>query len=395
MTRQSLAWRLSVACVGLFVFAVAISAHTPTPEVYFRAFDGSPTPQLVETRLEVAPATPLPTPRASLPVLFVHGHNSDSDTDSDRNYRKNWQESLHGLTSFMQTLDLARNAWLNVEDYYIRFVNQGRSIHLDALEIREAVDLILHRHDPNYAYPHVPGQTTNVKVVIIAYSKGTISSRLYLKNLMADTNYGFNPVSEFIALAPPNHGVNFPTLGASCSVQQLTNGRTRCANASCGNITDCQPIPNSLKADCEAPFPDAGTDFIKNLNEVTGSNPLVIDEAPGSRPDLTAGVPTSPTSGTLYVTVFDGQGRDLVGGQTDPGVCQSRPMAQNRSPNAVNIPITGINDGPSGDVSIAVHQNTVHTPEVICAALSAAVHHRSPQGLTCTTADITVTGEIG
>src|SRR6185295_7258244 len=242
MTLQFLPWRLTVICVGLFVLAVAISAQTPTPEVYFRAIDGSPTPQLVETRLEVAPATPLPTPRANLPVLFVHGHNTDSDTDSDRNYRKNWQDSLRGLTSFMQALDLGKNGWLDIEDYYIRFVNQGHSIHLDALEIREAVDLILHRHDPNYAFPHVPGQTTNIKVVIIVYSKGTISSRLYLKNLLADPNYGFNPVSEFVALAPPNHGVKVP-LPNTCAAQQLANGRTALA---------CNTIPSFpiQSADC-------------------------------------------------------------------------------------------------------------------------------------------------
>jgi len=399
MTLQFLPWRLTVICVGLFVLAVAISAQTPTPEVYFRAIDGSPTPQLIETRLEVAPATPLPTPRANLPVLFVHGHNTDSDTDSDRNYRKNWQDSLRGLTSFMQTLDLGKNDWLDIEDYYIRFVNQGHSIHLDALEIREAVDLILHRHDPNYAYPHVPGQTTNVKVVIIAYSKGTISSRLYLKNLLADPNYGFNPVSEFVALAPPNHGVKVPVPN-TCAAQQLANGRTAVA---------CNTIPSFpiQSADCEDPFPDGGTDFIKNLNE-TG-NPPVNEEAPGSRSDLTpGGAPNSPADGTLYVTIFDGQGRDLVGGQNDPGACQSRPMARNRSANAINIPASTITDDGWQTVptffglasenerkSIAVHQNTVHTPEVICAALYAAVHHRSPDGLTCTTADITVTGISG
>lgn len=414
MTLRSLPWRLSLVCASLLVFPAAASAQ-PTPEVYFRAFDSSPTPQLVEMRLQPGMATPSPTPRASLPVLFVHGHNSDSDTDNELNYRRNWQDSLHGLTSFMQTLDLAKNAWLNIEDYYIRFVNQGRSIHLDALEIREAVDLILNRHDPNYDYPHVPGQVSNVKVVIIAYSKGTISSRLYLKQLMADPNYGFNPVSEFIAVAPPNHGIQIPTLNASCSAQQLANGRT----------TSCGPIPNLIKADCETPFPDGGTDFIKNLNEkMVGNPPLpVVDEAPGSRRDLSmmTGAPTLPTAGTLYVTIFDGQGRDFVGGQTDPGSCESRPMASNRSGDAVNIPASNIDDVGWRDVpllfglfdneatrkSIAVHQNTVHTPDVICAALYAAVHHRSPKGLIahvdpagspvpvhpCTTADITVPGE--
>jgi hypothetical protein len=394
MTPLSLLWRCGLICGSLGVFAVSISAQTS--EVYFRASDGNATPHLVEMRLEAAPATPLPAPRGTLPVLFVHGHNTDSDTDNDRNYRKNWQDSLRGLTSFMQTLDLAKNSWMNIEDYYVRFANQGHSIHLDALDIREAVDLILHRHDPNYSYPHVPGETTNVKVVIIAYSKGTISSRLYLKNLLADPNYGFNPISEFIAVAPPNHGVRVP-LPTTCAAQQLANGRTPA----------CNTIPNIFiqAADCEDPFPDGGTDFIKNLNEVPGSNPVVIDEAPGSRSDSSSGVPNPPTAGTLYVTVFDGQDRDLVGGQTDPVACQSRPMARNRNPNAVNIASSGITDdgwqtvptffglaSDSEKQSIAVHQNTVHTPEVICSALYAAVHHRSPQGLTCSTADITVAG---
>ena len=352
MTLRASLWQTALACACLISFSTVASAQAPA-QVHMH--DDT----LLAADTNVADVKNGTVPRR-IPVLFVHGHNADSDNDVELNYHRNFQDDAR--TSFYQTLELRKNAWLDIEDYYIRFTDQAHSISQDALAIRDAVDLILHRHDTSYSYPHVDGETTQVRVVIIAYSKGTISSRLYLKNLLADQNYDFNPISEFIAIAPPNHGIE--VLSSSCSGQQLMNGRRITGNP------PCQVIPSLLQANCDTD-PAGGENFISNLN--TGN------EAPGSRADTANGVPNPISAGTLYVTLYASGDRDFVGGDTDPVTCNSRPLARNLSPNAVNIPISSI----TGGTSTLVHQNTIHTADVICKALYAAVHHRSPMGLTC------------
>jgi hypothetical protein len=356
--------RMVIAIVVLFVCPIAVFAQTSTP------CNLSVVRACVHLRddSQLLPTTAAPTRR--LPVLFVHGHNANSDVDSDFNYQLNWQDT--SKISFKPTLELAGNAGLDIEDYYIRFENQSHSISEDATDISDAIDLILHRHDPNYAYPYVAGQTSHVKVVIIAYSKGTLSSRLYLKSLqtsitgMPNTRPGFNPVSEFIAISPPNHGIN-SAIGTTCAAQQMMNGRTALTCREFG-----QPLTPS-PASC-GPFPAGGLNFITDLN--------TADEAPGSRPAANpSGTPTPPTQGTLYVTLFaDSSNPDFVGGANlpSPNTCFDRPMAANRSVNAVNLPVA-----IAGGSEAEVHQNTPHTPLVICKALFAAVHHRSPATEDC------------
>lgn len=357
MQQQVSPGRLAVAFVGLLVLAAVGSAQTSTPCTFtavracVHLHDDS---QLLPTTLTLS---------GRLPVLFVHGHNTDSANDADFNYQKNWQDTTR--VSFKPTLGL--NPALDIEDYYIRFEDQSHSISEDATDISDAIDLILHRHDPNYAYPHVSGQTSHVKVVIVAYSKGTLSARLYLKSLvtnivgMPPPRPGFNPVSEFIAISPPNHGI--VSLGTTCAAQELMNGRT---------AFGCN-VFGVLAQPCGS-FPAGGLDFITNLN--------TPDEAPGSRaPTNSSGAPTPPTQGTLFVTIFaDASNPDLVGGASppNPNPCMNRPMAANQSSNAVNIqlPIAGAD-------AAEVHGNTPHTPLVICKALYAAVHHRSPVAEDC------------
>ena len=116
-----------------------------------------------------------PSPDGRVPVLFVHGHNPNNEA-TDPNFENDWQESLNGLPSFKQTLDAPANSGLSIEQYYIRFLDQSHSITEDARDISDAIELILHRHDPDY-----PAHATSVRVVIIAFSKGTISSRQYFK----------------------------------------------------------------------------------------------------------------------------------------------------------------------------------------------------------------------
>jgi hypothetical protein len=220
-----------------------------------------------------------------------------------------------------------------------------------------------------------------VKIAIIGYSKGTISSRLYLKSLHTHVNGlpgprgGFNPISEFIAISPPNHGISssrpewFALLATSLALRQLSNGYN----------DNCNPILLVPEA--------ASIDFIQELNghsilhsqgPTLGAFP---DEAPGSRSN---GSP--PSAGTLYVTLYDEQGRDSVGGGQPSSDCQGRILAKNLAPDAVNLGVPGISDAGNFDDgdSRNVHANTVHTPEVICRALYTVAHHQAPPaGLVC------------
>jgi len=315
-------------------------------------------------------------PLQPLPVLFVHGHKPDTDTSTEPHYRVTWQTALGSLPSFAQALTHPQNAGLGIEAYYIDFTDHNRSIADDAREIGEAVELILQRHDPAYV-PGDPQHPTNVQLVLIGYSKGTLSARLYLKSLSMDlsTEYGlpspragFRPVSEFVAIAPPNHGLRWPLPTQSLAVQQLNNGYS-------GNF-------------CIAYGVAAVADFIEKLNghpigdSHASAAPLGAydSEAPDSRED---GQP--PDQGVLYVNLYADNDRDLVGGDTPQDDCtagsqqQGRKLARNLATRAKNLPVAEV----LGDGADA-HANTVHTPAVMCLALYTAVYHRAPApGTTC------------
>ena len=295
-------------------------------------------------------------PLKQRPVLFVHGHNAGDDLDSDFNYRKNWIEILDPTSattpSFQSTLDA--NPSLDIEPYFIRFEDQGRSIADDADDIADAVERILARHDPLHV-PHMAAPTTTVKVAIVAFSKGTISTRLYLKNLSqaTGTRAGFNPIAAFVALSPPNHGIAAPWfVTLSQSTRQLNNGQRE----------DCT---NFLFGD--------GLNFISDLNGHPITDTLALpfaaqpSEAPSSRPHDD---PTMP--GTLYVTLYADGNRDAVGGSTPSTDCEGRLVAKNLAPNARNIEVPEISAVPPLSVpswadedALSVHRNTPHTPAVI------------------------------
>ncbi|HVR67376.1 MAG TPA: hypothetical protein VMT98_12085, partial [Verrucomicrobiae bacterium] len=340
-------------CCGLrLIAALAVLAcviHSPRPVLAVDVHLAD------DSLLTVATAAP---DRPKLPVLFVHGHNP-TNNDTDFNYKKNWWDDLGALPSFKRALEA--NLGLGIEPYYIRFEDQDRSIDLDADEIEQAVDLILQRHDPT--------GSGNVRVALIAYSKGTISARKYLKNL-DEQQPAFNPISTFIAIAPPNHGIstNLFAVTPGLSTKQLYNGYR----------------PQGVVFDCGDSFNDpAATDYIENLNGHPIEDTLTIDasdvypsEAPGSR---APGDP--PLDGTLYVTLFADGNRDFVGGETASGDCQGRTLARNLSPDAVNIALSTISI--AGASETAVHQNTVHSFDVMCLALFAARYNRSPEGQSC------------
>jgi hypothetical protein len=332
-----------------------------------------------DVALDAGQLTP---PRNRTPVLFVHGHDPSPDPQNP-NYKKNFHHVLAGLTSFQQTLDLPANACLGIEPYYIHFgdtdADQRRSIDVDADEIEAAVNLILDRH--RLAEPDNPG----LKVAIIAYSKGTLSARKYLRRRVEAGSPA--PVSEFIAIAPPNHGLRWLGLDFRpelLSAREMNNGY----NYSCN------------------PFNDASVDYVSNLNAaLAGAPPGSTDgEAPGSRSN---GEPVE--AGVLYVTIYAAGNGDFVGGSTPQddcdrnGVDMGRVLARNRAADAVNIdtieipaepPSDAIPDflapflTPETEAKFARHQNTVHHREVIFRALYAVAHHQAPD------AGIAITGDV-
>jgi hypothetical protein len=324
-----------------------------------RELTAVPAVELYDGADVLVPEFPLPLSTTRIPVLFVHGHNLDDAMDQDFNYRKNWQQPLDyplllKLPSFKIALDLPQNANVGVEPYYIRFQDQNRSITEDAAEIREAVTRILRRHDdPN---------ASQIKVVIIAYSKGTISTRWYLKNMMPVSQ----PVSEFIAISPPNHGLraSASVTSSSLALRQLNNG----FDEQCGSFNDAQ-----------------SASFIEILNghpigdtsAGTAQGPGFNGEAPGNRPD---GAPLD--QGVLYIALYANNNRDVVGGGAPSGDCQGRVVAKNLAQFSENREVSQI----VGVTSLGVHANAVHTPEIICLALHAAIHHQAPApGLSCPT----------
>ena len=305
---------------------------------------------------------PAPLTTTRQPVLFVHGHNLNHPMDQDFNYRKNWQQPLDysvvlKLPSFKIALDLPQNANLDIEPYYIRFENQNRSISEDAAEIREAVMRILRRHDD-------PG-ATQTKVVIIAYSKGTMSARWYLKNMMPASQ----PVSAFIAISPPNHGLQASASATSSSLalRQLNNG----FDAQCTSFSETESM-NFVEV--------LNGHAIEDTMTSTAQTPQFNGEAPGQRASSAAA-----DQGVLYMALYADSNRDVVGGGSVSGDCQGRVVAKNLAEQAVNIEVAQI----PGFTDLGVHANAVHTPEVICLALHAAVNHQAPvPGLSCPTVSV-------
>jgi hypothetical protein len=343
----------------------------PSPAVSAELYDWNG--QVID--ITVAPTWPAPPGLRRQPVLFVHGHAPDTATDPD--YKRNFWAEPTGLTSFKRTLD--DNSGLDIEPYYIRFADRTRSVTDDAFDISAAVDYIVRRHNENFD----PANATSappVQLAIVGYSKGTISTRQYLKSLlqqvqdpggiaMPPPRPGYRPVADFIAIAPPNHGVAsafFVLATDQIAVQQLYNG-VRPEGFLCGTPF-LTPLPQAVN-------------FIEILNGETVLDGLVSNtapapaEAPGSRAATQA-----PHSGTLYLALYaDATNPDnLVGGDSPSSTdCAGRVFARNLAPDAINIPIA------VGGVSADVHENTVHTPDIICKALFTAVHHRSPQMQPC------------
>ena len=186
-------------------FITLLATVKASAEVVVYLASGYGTGQEVQLTLGNLADPNFPKPRHDLPVLFVHGQQFGDS----KSYLGDWQQSFNGLPSFRETLGVAENSWLGIEPYYIDLEDfqddeekKNRSIEDEALKIKEAVQLILlHQGDPGAA---------RIKVAVIAFGKGAISARCYLKKLWEDQNrrLSFHPVSELIAISPPNHGLS-------------------------------------------------------------------------------------------------------------------------------------------------------------------------------------------
>ena len=304
------------------------------------------------------PSGTCPNPPRPRPVLFVHGHEFGSSGNGG-SYEANFTAASG--PSFKGALARSENQDLGIEAYYIQMQVANRSIVTDAQRIGQAIALIQACQDP--------ASPAGVRIAVIGYSKGTISTRLYLRSRQADLSTvfpnevaldppGSNPVSEFVALAPPNHGLRaLPLLDGELPIRQLNDGVSRL---------------------CSSYNEPLATDFMAKLNGATGGQWTGAQETPGNRAN---GAPVA--DGTLFVAIYATGDRDLVGGDSpDPdGDCHAPPrkQAKNLGANAVNIAIDVPTPG-SGPLTQAadVHRATVKHAEVICRALYTVVNHRAP-----------------
>ncbi len=305
-----------------------------------------------------------------IPVVFVHGHSGGSG--------EAWFDTTGG-TSFAAAL--GANPHLPIDAFYVELPlhgsahpeNQGRSIEEDAQDILA----IIEGGGDSGGRSHVgilnmPAYQGVGRVAIIAYSQGAMSSRSYLKNLMGSRRNGAITVSEFVALAAPNHGV-----GDSFSCGDA-NEPDRARRQLCGGHTGTLVSQSLACGACPLGGPPPfGTNhpgddtLITNLNghpfsQDCNSNFSNPAEAPFSRP--------SQPDGVLYVNLFAAGNADgLVGGATQAGDCLGRRLARNHAPDAMNGEIGGV-PGVLGQV----HAHFPHHWPAICTSLRTVVDHQPP-----------------
>lgn len=343
-------------CFTLIPLALIVLAAAPGVAAAFELYrvDGAGQFVLVSGPTGSCPSAPKPSP-----LLLVHGHELGS-SGSGGSYQANFTATSG--PSFAGALGLSENQDLGIEAYYIQMLQADRSIFVDAQRIGQAIGLIQACQDP--------ASPAGVSVAVIGYSKGTISTRVYLRSRGTDLGGDFpgetgldppgsNPVSEFVALASPNHGLRAVAfLDTELPIRQLNDGVRR--------------------AGCTSYNEPLATGFMARLNGTTNNQWTGAHETPGNR---ATGAPVA--SGTLYVSIYATGDRDLVGGESpDPdGDCHAPPrkQAKNLGANAVNIAIDV--PAPSGlTQGLEVHRATVKHAEVICRALYTVANHRAPEG---------------
>ena len=314
---------------------------------------------------------PLRQGTARIPVLFIHGHS--------RGAAETWRQPAgSGTTSFAAALEA--NPELGIDPFYLELPlhgddqqeNYGRSIADDAADILAMIEGGANSWGVTQTgILNMPAYSHAGKVAIVAYSQGAISSRYYLKNLMGSRRSGAVTVSEFVALAAPNHGTGGTlTCGAmeepDRSRRQLCGGRTANPASQASPCGICFPgdpplFTTNFLGDDTFLAELNGHDFGNNCDDATIEHPEL--EAPRSRPSTEGGI--------LYINLYAADNADLVaGGETQSGDCMGRRLARNHAPDAVNMEISG--------TPTEVHGHFLHAWPVICATLSSIVNREPP-----------------
>ena len=309
---------------------------------------------------------------ARTPVLFVHGAGSGAGPT--------WFEPGSGTSV---AAALAANPQLPVDAFYIEMPVHGSGQNTSRTVEEDAQDILAmivggadSRGGTQVGILNMPAYQTIGKVAIVGYSLGTMSSRYYLKNLMGTRRSGAITVSEFVALASPNHGIASAFLVGCDDVnqpdrvgRQLCGGRTATvasavAPCGCGVVSTPPAFTTNQSGD---------DTFLAALNghplaDSCQAAPAAATEAPSSRPTTAGGV--------LYASFFAASNADvLVGGNTQAGDCLGRKLARNLAPDAVNREINGV---PGGPLNLDTHGNFPHHWPTICMALRTVVDHQVP-----------------
>jgi hypothetical protein len=315
-----------------------------------------------------------------LPVVFVHGAGSGVGST--------WFEPGAGTS---MAAALAANPRLPIDAFYIDMPvhgggqNTARTVEEDAQDILAMIEGGLDSGGrTQVGILNMPAYAGVGRVAIVGYSLGTLSTRYYLKNLMGSRRNGAITVSEFVALASPNHGIASAFLvGCDDANQADRIGRQLCAGRTAtvaSAIAACGCGPLSTPPDFTTNQPGDLT-FMEVLNghplaDSCRATPAVASEAPSSRPTTPAGV--------LYASVYaDGNADLIVGGHTQTADCLGRKLARNLAPDAVNREITGV---PGGLLNVDTHTNFPHHWPTICMALRTVTDHAVPadQTAACT-----------
>jgi WD40 repeat protein len=303
-----------------------------------------------------------------IPVLFVHGHTYGSKTA--------WFNRHENDKSFASAL--AANPQLPLDAFYLELPcptctppkDPERGIEEDALDILAAIEGETDSQQrEQVGILNMPAYQSSGKVAIIAYSKGAISSRYYLKKLIGDRRNGAITVSEYVTLAAPNHGLGGlyscgDTLQPDRALRQLCGGisaDTSSQSQPCGDCGNHEPreFRTNVPEDTSFLTDLNGHPFVDDCND----NFIHPEEAPHSRP-------TEP-GGILYVNLYAAFNTDfVVGGGTQSLDCIGRRLAKNHAPDAKNIEIAV--------VPPLVHANFPHHWQTICVALRTVVDHQDP-----------------
>jgi hypothetical protein len=310
-----------------------------------------------------------------IPVLFVHGAASGVGPT--------WFEPGTGAMSTSMAAGLAANPQLPIDAFYIEMPvhgggqNTARTVEEDAQDILAMIEGGSDsRGGTQIGILNMPAYQSLGKVAIVGYSLGTISARYYLKTLMGSRRNNAITVSEFVALASPNHGIASPFLVGCDDVNQSDRiGRQLCA----GRTATLQ----SAVAVCGCGFFSTPADFTTNqpgdltfLETLNGhpladscrATPAAASEAPRSRPTTADGV--------LYANFYAAGNADiLVGGHTQDRDCLGRKLARNLAPDAQNREIIGV---PGGFANVETHGNFPHHWPTICMTLRTLADHQVP-----------------